>query len=171
MHVSVDVVVQFCPWSVYHLYGKPGNSGENSNGAVHPGWDFQEKSNTLRGITFFPFLPKQPKFSVPFVWFTNVRLHVERKRKIHRYKSIPFLLSVIYGNFFTEISVQMVSALGLNFFLLFEIHYHALPYPKTKENKIWTKDKIEPQHRQSKFSREKIRLCCCFFSPGGRPCE
>ena len=54
-----------------------------------------KKSNTLRGITFFPFLPKQPKFSVPFVWFTNVRLHVERKRKIHRYKSIPFLLSVI----------------------------------------------------------------------------
>ena len=37
MHVSVDVVVQFCPWSVYHLYGKSGNSGENSNGAVHPG--------------------------------------------------------------------------------------------------------------------------------------
>ena len=25
-------------------------------------------------------------------------------------------------------------------------HYHTLSYPKTKENKISTKDKIEPQH-------------------------
>ena len=25
-------------------------------------------------------------------------------------------------------------------------YYHTLPYPKTKEKKIWTKDKIEPQH-------------------------
>ena len=28
---------------------------------------FRKKSNTFRGITFFPFLPKRPKFSVPFV--------------------------------------------------------------------------------------------------------
>ena len=36
------------------MYGKPGNSGENSNGTVH----------TFRGITFYPFtLPKRPKFS------------------------------------------------------------------------------------------------------------
>ena len=32
------------------------------------------------------------------------------------------------------------------YFLLFQTHYHTLPYPKTKENKIQTKDKIEPQH-------------------------
>ena len=25
-------------------------------------------------------------------------------------------------------------------------YYHTLPYPKTKEKKIWTKDKIEPPH-------------------------
>ena len=25
-------------------------------------------------------------------------------------------------------------------------YYHTLPYPKTKQKKIWTKDKIEPQH-------------------------
>ena len=37
---------------------------------------FREKSNTFRGITFFPFLPKQPKFSVPFVWITGARLQV-----------------------------------------------------------------------------------------------
>ena len=31
-------------------------------------------------------------------------------------------------------------------FLLFQTHYHTLPYPKTKESNIKTKDKIEPQH-------------------------
>ena len=41
--------------------------------------NFQKKSNTFRGITFFPFSPKQPKFSVPFVWITSARVHVERK--------------------------------------------------------------------------------------------
>ena len=29
--------------SAYHLYGKPGNSGENSNRTVHPGGNFPEK--------------------------------------------------------------------------------------------------------------------------------
>ena len=33
------------------------------------------------------------------------------------------------------------------YFLLFQTHYHTLPYPKTKGNKIQTKDKIEPQYR------------------------
>ena len=42
---------------------------------------FSGKSSTFRGITFFPFLPKRPKFSVPFVWITSARLQVERKRK------------------------------------------------------------------------------------------
>ena len=31
------------PLSAYHLYGKPGNSGENSNGTVHLGGNFPEK--------------------------------------------------------------------------------------------------------------------------------
>ena len=30
--------------------------------------------------------------------------------------------------------------------ILFQTHYPILQYPKTKENKIWTKDKIEPQY-------------------------
>ena len=63
-------------WSAYHLYGKPGNSGENSNGTVHPSGNF---------ITFSPFLLKWPKFSVPFVWITSARLHVQRKRKLYWY--------------------------------------------------------------------------------------
>ena len=29
------------------------------------------KKNAFRGITFYPFLPKLPKFSVPFVCFTS----------------------------------------------------------------------------------------------------
>ena len=50
-----------------------------------PGEIFRKKSNTFRGITVFPLLPKRPKFSVPFVWITSARLHVERKRIIYRY--------------------------------------------------------------------------------------
>ena len=46
---------------------------------------FRKKSNTFRGITFFPFLPKRPKFSEPFVWITSAKLHVERKWKFFRY--------------------------------------------------------------------------------------
>ena len=53
--------------SAYHLYRKAGNTVENSNGMVYPGRDFPEKSNTFRGITCFPFLPKRPKLFVPFV--------------------------------------------------------------------------------------------------------
>ena len=71
--------------SACHLNGKPGNSGENLNRTVHPVGNFPEKSNTFRGITFFPFLSKRPKFSVPFAWITSARLHVERKRKSYRY--------------------------------------------------------------------------------------
>ena len=44
---------------------------------------FWKKSNTFWGITVFPFLPKRPKFSVPFVWITRFR--VKRKRKIDQY--------------------------------------------------------------------------------------
>ena len=32
------------------------------------------------------------------------------------------------------------------YFPLFQTHYHTLPYRNTKEKKIYTKDKIEPQH-------------------------
>ena len=55
----------------YHLYGKPGNPGENSNGTVHPSGNCPEKRNTFRGITFFPFLPKRPKCLLLFVWLTS----------------------------------------------------------------------------------------------------
>ena len=67
--------------SAYHLYGKAGNSGENSNGTVHSG----QKVMPFEVFPFFPFLPKQPKFSVPFVWIASGRLQVERKRKSYLY--------------------------------------------------------------------------------------
>ena len=40
---------------------------------------FLKKSNTFRGITFLPFLPKRPKFSVPFVWITTARLQIKSR--------------------------------------------------------------------------------------------
>ena len=42
--------------SAFHLYG---NSGENSNGTVHPGGNFSGKGNIFRDVTFFPALPKE----------------------------------------------------------------------------------------------------------------
>ena len=74
---------------------------------------FRKKSNTFRGITLSPFSP--------FVRITSARLHVERKRKIYRYfvngttQSRSCFrcqknTSTIWRKFFTEISVQMVSA-------------------------------------------------------------
>ena len=46
---------------------------------------FRKKKYIFRAIAFFPFLPKRPKFSVPFGWITSARLHVVRKRKCYRY--------------------------------------------------------------------------------------
>ena len=39
----------------------------------------------FRSITFSPFLPKRPKFSVPFVWITSARPHAQRRSKLNRY--------------------------------------------------------------------------------------
>ena len=61
------------------MYGKSGDSGANSNGTVHCNGNFPENGNTFRGITFFSFLPKQPKFFVPFVWLTSARFPLEAK--------------------------------------------------------------------------------------------
>ena len=83
-HFRVEVI-RSKTTSGYHLYRKPGNSGRIQMEKFIPVEIFRMKGNTIRGITFFPFLPKRPKFSVPFVWITSARLKVERKRKIYRY--------------------------------------------------------------------------------------
>ena len=70
--------------STYRLYGKPRNSGVNSNGTVHPGGNFPEEPNLWR-YCLLPVFTETTEFSVPFVWITSARVHVERKRKIYRY--------------------------------------------------------------------------------------
>ena len=47
---------------------------------------FQKKRNTFRGITFFPFLQKHPKFFVPFVWLTSARLGTTWREKGKKYR-------------------------------------------------------------------------------------
>ena len=37
----------------------------------------EKKGNTFRGITFFPFLPKGPKFFCTFVSLTSCRVPLE----------------------------------------------------------------------------------------------
>ena len=55
------------------------------NGSSRRKFSGKKVNSTFRGITFYPFLPKRPKFSVPFFWITSATLQVERKRKIPRY--------------------------------------------------------------------------------------
>ena len=118
---------------------------------------FRKKRNTFRGITFFPFLPKRPKFSVPFVWITSARLHVERKRKIYRYFVNGTTQSrscfrcqknttTIWRKFSTEIFVEMVSAHGSTsglpprkFYTRHKIE--AIVWKVSCKRKSWTSDK------------------------------
>ena len=111
-------------WSAYHLYGKPENSGENSNGTVHPGGNYPEKKEYLSRYYLFPVLTKRPKFSVPFCLDYQCQASCREKLKnlpvfCKWYNSIPFLLSVPekyqyhMTEIFTEISVQMGSAPGV----------------------------------------------------------
>ena len=115
---------------------------------------FRRKSNTFRGVTVFPFLPKRSKFSVPFVWITSARLHVERKRKIYRYFVNGTIqsrscfrcqknTSTIWQKFFVEISVQMVSAPG-----------------------VWGLNSRSPA-RQTGAHPTELRIQCSFLSQGG----
>ena len=53
---------------------------ENSDGTVHPGGNFPEKNVIPFEVLPFSRFHRRPKFSVPFVWITGARLHVERKR-------------------------------------------------------------------------------------------
>ena len=113
---------------------------------------FHKKSNTFWGITIFRFLPKRPKFSVPLIWIT--RLHVERKRKIDRYFVNGTIqsrscfrcqknTSTIWQKFFTEISVQMVSAPG-----------------------VWGLNSRSPARQTGAYPIE-LRIQCPFLSQGG----
>ena len=60
----------------YHLYGKPGNSGQSSNGTVHSGGDFPENKYYISRYYIFPVFTDTTD---------RARLHLERERKIYRY--------------------------------------------------------------------------------------
>ena len=47
--------------NAYHLYGKPGNSGENTNGTVHPGGNFLGKKEYLSRYYRFPVFSETTK--------------------------------------------------------------------------------------------------------------
>ena len=87
---------------------------------------FRKKSNTFRGITFYRFYLKRPKFFVPFVWLTSARLPLEAEGEKWRffprrvlvfckwYNSNPFLFLETFSSpvpfvriFLTEISLQI----------------------------------------------------------------
>ena len=121
------------------MHGKTGFSSRNTNGTAHSSGKFPEERNTFQDIALFPFLPKRPKFSVPFVWITSARLSLEKEgnpsprgtwclQKV-QLNAIPFFGSEIKKTshmsvFFAEISVQMVSTpgLGLGNFMLCNYH-------------------------------------------------
>ena len=84
--------------SAYHLYGKPGNSRENSDGTVYPGGNFP----------VFPFLPIRPKYLVPFVfsvpgvswggkWFVSTQAH-SLSGVLQWYNSNSFLFSETFSS-------------------------------------------------------------------------
>ena len=51
---------------------------------------FRKKSNTFRGITFSPFLPKRPKFFLLFVWLTSARLPFKAEGEKWRVFSLDY---------------------------------------------------------------------------------
>ena len=139
------------------MYGKPGNFGVNSNGTAHPSENFLEKRNTFRGTTFFPFLPKRPKFSVPLVWITSAMqaLCPEKAKTLpvfcKWYNPIPFLFSVskTYQYHLTEIFHRNFRANGKRswtsgvpprkFYTRHKIE--ALVWKVSRKRKSWTSDK------------------------------
>ena len=121
------------------MYGKPRNFRENSNGTVHPGGNFLKKSNTVRGITFFPFLPKKPKFSVTFVWITIARPHVQRKRKLYRY----FVNGTTQSRSCFPFQKKIAVPFGGNFPPNFHANGKRSWTPGVPSRKFYTRHKIE----------------------------
>ena len=72
------------------------------------------------------------------------------------------LISYAFGETETSKLPERATSSFLSFFLLcICFAYHTLPYPKTKPDKIYTKDKIEPQHvhqNQNQNQNFKIKI-------------
>ena len=110
------------PWALTFCMEDPETPGKIQMERFIPVESFRKKSNTFRGITFSPFLPKRPKFSVPFVWITSARLHVERKWKIYRY-----FVNVTTQSFSCFSAKNNTSAIWWQFFTKFPCKWQALP--------------------------------------------
>ena len=110
------------PWALTFCMEDPETPGKIQMERFIPVESFRKKSNTFRGITFSPFLPKRPKFSVPFVWITSARLHVERKWKIYRY-----FVNVTTQSFSCFSAKNNTSAIWWQFFTKFQCKWQALP--------------------------------------------
>ena len=103
----------------------------------------------LRNWTFFTELRGVNVFRIQI--FFSVR--TEDVLFISKY-NIQFSWCICCGSIFSL--VQIFFSFVSN---SLSCYYHTLAYPKTKEKKIWTKDKIEPQHiYQSRIVRETKKL-------------
>ena len=116
--------------AAYHLYGKPGNSGENSNGTVHPGGIFQNKSNTVSMYYLFPVFTEMTKIFCTICLVNQCHAAFLLRRKIICFNPGPLVIwcfgngtTLTHSSFrkrfqvqyhlsemFTEIFLQMVSA-------------------------------------------------------------
>ena len=75
-----------------------------------------------------------------------------------RKESVGYLHGTWYtADFHVTVVVQFYPWFKFHFPLC-QTHYHTLTYPKTKENKIYTKDKIEPQYNHHKNGWKMIKM-------------
>ena len=85
--------------SAYHLYGKPGNSEENSNGTVHFGGSFPEKKVIPFELLPFPVLTETIEIFYTICLDYQCKASCREKKKklpvfCKWYYSAPFLFSV-----------------------------------------------------------------------------
>ena len=96
--------------SAYHLHGKPRNSGENSNGTVHPGGNFPEESNIFELLPFSLFSETTEIVCTTCLDYQCQASGREKAKNLpvfsKWYNSIPFLFSLTktkYQQHLTEI--------------------------------------------------------------------
>ena len=109
------------PRDAHHLYGKPGNYRENSNGTVHPGGNFPGKKVIPFEVKYFCRFYRNDRIFLYHLFGLLVPVFTQRKRKLYRYfvnGTTQFRscfrcqknTSTIWPKFSTEIFVQMGSA-------------------------------------------------------------
>ena len=93
--------------------------------------------------------------------FLFFNFHLQQKEEKTKLKIDVLILYFVFN--ITYVVVQFYPWFKFSF-LLFQTHYHTLPYtqiyvllpyPKTKENIIYTKDKTEPQQYTLQGTRKE----------------